>query len=199
MPIGLMDIKGQYRRSCRTGSKRPCSTCCAAAACILGPNVKAFEEEAAAYLGTTGAVGVANGTDGLTIALRAARHRRGRRGHHHAVHLLRHRRGHRPGRRHARCSSTSTPTRSTSTPPRIEAAITPRTKAIMPVDLFGLPADADAVARGRQRARPDGRRRRLPGLRRHLQRPPRRPPRRPRRLQLLPHQEPGRATATAAW
>ncbi len=30
-------------------------------------------------------------------------------------------------------------------PARIEAAVTPRTKAIMPVDLFGLPADADAV------------------------------------------------------
>ena len=38
---------------------------------ILGPQVSAFEEEFAAYCGTRHAVGVANGTDALTIALRA--------------------------------------------------------------------------------------------------------------------------------
>src|SRR3954466_2557930 len=38
---------------------------------ILGPNVEAFETEFAAYCGATHAVGVANGTDALTIALRA--------------------------------------------------------------------------------------------------------------------------------
>jgi dTDP-4-amino-4,6-dideoxygalactose transaminase len=38
---------------------------------ILGPNVAAFEQELAAYCGVRHAVGVANGTDALTIALRA--------------------------------------------------------------------------------------------------------------------------------
>jgi dTDP-3-amino-3,4,6-trideoxy-alpha-D-glucose transaminase len=38
---------------------------------ILGPEVQAFEQEFAAYCGTAHAVGVANGTDALTIALRA--------------------------------------------------------------------------------------------------------------------------------
>ncbi len=38
---------------------------------ILGPEVRAFEAEWAAYLGAGHAVGVANGTDALTIALRA--------------------------------------------------------------------------------------------------------------------------------
>ncbi|WCB91412.1 dTDP-3-amino-3,4,6-trideoxy-alpha-D-glucose transaminase [Baekduia alba] len=38
---------------------------------ILGPEVDAFETELAAYLGANHAVGVANGTDALTIALRA--------------------------------------------------------------------------------------------------------------------------------
>ncbi|MCW3010242.1 MAG: DegT/DnrJ/EryC1/StrS family aminotransferase [Solirubrobacterales bacterium] len=38
---------------------------------ILGPNVEAFEHEWAAYTGTTHAVGVANGTEAITIALRA--------------------------------------------------------------------------------------------------------------------------------
>lgn len=39
---------------------------------ILGPEVAAFENEFAAWLGVTGAVGVANGTDALELALRAA-------------------------------------------------------------------------------------------------------------------------------
>jgi len=38
---------------------------------ILGPEVKAFEQEFAAYLGARHAIGVANGTDALTLALRA--------------------------------------------------------------------------------------------------------------------------------
>src|ERR1700689_4273983 len=38
---------------------------------ILGPEVSAFEDEFAAYCGTRHAVGVANGTDAITIALRA--------------------------------------------------------------------------------------------------------------------------------
>jgi dTDP-4-amino-4,6-dideoxygalactose transaminase len=38
---------------------------------ILGPEVKAFEEEVAAYLGVREAVGVANGTDALVLALEA--------------------------------------------------------------------------------------------------------------------------------
>jgi dTDP-4-amino-4,6-dideoxygalactose transaminase len=38
---------------------------------ILGPEVSAFEEEFAAYCGSRHAVGVANGTDAITIALRA--------------------------------------------------------------------------------------------------------------------------------
>jgi dTDP-3-amino-3,4,6-trideoxy-alpha-D-glucose transaminase len=38
---------------------------------ILGPEVSAFEDELAAYCGAEHAVGVANGTDAITIALRA--------------------------------------------------------------------------------------------------------------------------------
>ena len=38
---------------------------------ILGPEVAAFETEFAAYLGARHAVGVANGTDAITLALRA--------------------------------------------------------------------------------------------------------------------------------
>jgi dTDP-3-amino-3,4,6-trideoxy-alpha-D-glucose transaminase len=38
---------------------------------VLGPNVAAFEDEFADYCGAAHAVGVANGTDAITIALRA--------------------------------------------------------------------------------------------------------------------------------
>jgi len=38
---------------------------------VLGPEVEAFEAEFAAYLGARHCIGVANGTDALTIALRA--------------------------------------------------------------------------------------------------------------------------------
>ena len=38
---------------------------------ILGPNVAAFEEEFAAYCGAGHAIGVGNGTDAITLALRA--------------------------------------------------------------------------------------------------------------------------------
>src|SRR5678816_2229636 len=38
---------------------------------ILGPNVTAFEDEAAAYLGVPRTVSVANGTDALVLALDA--------------------------------------------------------------------------------------------------------------------------------
>ena len=38
---------------------------------ILGPEVKAFEAEFAEYCGTSHGIGVANGTDAITIALRA--------------------------------------------------------------------------------------------------------------------------------
>src|SRR5918997_1030647 len=38
---------------------------------ILGPEVEAFERELAAYLGAAHAIGVANGTEAITVALRA--------------------------------------------------------------------------------------------------------------------------------
>src|SRR5947208_9335695 len=38
---------------------------------ILGPEVRAFEEEAAAYLGVPETIGVANGTDAISLVLSA--------------------------------------------------------------------------------------------------------------------------------
>jgi dTDP-3-amino-3,4,6-trideoxy-alpha-D-glucose transaminase len=103
---------------------------------ILGPEVAAFEEEFAAYLGVRHCVGVANGTDALAIALRSL--------------------GVEPGDEVVMPSFTFYATAEAAadvgavpvfcdidpdtacvTAETVRAVITPRTKAIVPVHLFG--------------------------------------------------------------
>jgi dTDP-3-amino-3,4,6-trideoxy-alpha-D-glucose transaminase len=103
---------------------------------ILGPEVAAFERELAAYAGVAHGVGVANGTDAITIALRAM--------------------GVGPGDEVVVPSFTFyasaeaiAPTGATPafcdidpatycvTADTVRAALTPRTKAVIAVDLFG--------------------------------------------------------------
>jgi dTDP-3-amino-3,4,6-trideoxy-alpha-D-glucose transaminase len=103
---------------------------------ILGPEVEAFEEEFARYLGVRHCVGVANGTDALTIALKAAGVGPGDEvvlpsftfyATAEAALVL--------GAQPAYCDidpRTFNVTRET-----VEAAMTPRTRAIVPVHLFG--------------------------------------------------------------
>src|SRR5215212_4148782 len=103
---------------------------------ILGPEVDAFEEEFARYVGVRHCVGVANGTDALTIALKAVGVGPGDEfvlpsftfyATAEAALVL--------GARPAYCDidpDTFNMTRNTVT-----AAMTPRTKAIVPVHLFG--------------------------------------------------------------
>ena len=56
---------------CWTRSPSASGRCSSSGRYILGPEVEAFEAEFAAYLGVRHCVGVANGTEALTIALRA--------------------------------------------------------------------------------------------------------------------------------
>ena len=113
---------------------------------ILGPEVQAFERELASFLGVRHAIGVANGTDALTIALRAL--------------------GVRPGDEVIVPSFTFYATaeavvsvggrpvfcdvdRATRnvTARTVEAVMTPRTAAIVAVDLFGCPAPVPDLRR----------------------------------------------------
>ena len=111
---------------------------------ILGPEVEAFEAEYAAYCQAKHAIGVANGLDALHLALRAM--------------------GVGPGDEVivpsntyiatwlavSQCGAVPVPVEPVEAtynidPARIEAAITPRTKVILPVHLYGQPADLDPI------------------------------------------------------
>mgnify|MGYP003346607059 CR=1 FL=1 len=69
MRIPMVDLAGQYRELKPTLEPMMAATL-DAAQYILGPNVQAFEKEAAAYLGVKHAITCANGTDALALALR---------------------------------------------------------------------------------------------------------------------------------
>ena len=70
MPIPHVDVKAQYAPLLDELKER-LSAVLDSGRFILGPEVRAFEEEAARYPGAREAVGVANGTDALVLVLEA--------------------------------------------------------------------------------------------------------------------------------
>ncbi len=70
MKVPLLDLKRQYQ-SIKPELDAAILNVLNHAQFILGPEVKQFEEKAAAYCGAKHAVGVASGTDALLLALRA--------------------------------------------------------------------------------------------------------------------------------
>ena len=69
-PIPLVDVKAQYAPLV-DDLKEAFARALESGRFIFGPEVEAFEREAAAYLGVPRTLGVANGTDALVLALEA--------------------------------------------------------------------------------------------------------------------------------
>ena len=142
-PIQMVDLVGQYLKikdEVDAAQRRVLES----AAFINGPEVKEFEKELAAYLGVKHVIGCANGTDALQIAMMAL--------------------GLKPGDEIITCSFTFVATVEVVAllgitpvfadvlpgtfnidPADIKRKITPRTKAIVPVHLFGQTADMEAI------------------------------------------------------
>jgi len=103
---------------------------------ILGPEVQAFERELADYCGTSHGVGVANGTDAITIALRAMGVRPGDEVVVPSFSFYASAEAIPPtGARPVFCDID--PATYCVTAETVKAALTPRTKAVVAVHLFG--------------------------------------------------------------
>ena len=143
MSIPVWDYRREYEAE-RDDVLAAVDRVCRSGRLILGESVKAFEQEFAADCGVRHGVGVNSGTDALTLALRALDLR--------------------PGDEVITTSNTAIPTVSAivsagGTPrfvdiepdtylmdlSRLEAAVTPRTRCIIPVHLFGQCVDMDGV------------------------------------------------------
>lgn len=111
---------------------------------ILGPEVEAFEAEFAAFCGARHGVGVANGLDALELCLRAFDVGPGDEvivpaNTYIATWLAVSAVGATP------VPVEPDPRTHNIDPARIAAAITPRTRALLPVHLYGQPADMDPI------------------------------------------------------
>ncbi len=111
---------------------------------VLGPEVEAFEAEFAAAMGGRHAVGVGTGTDAIALTLRALGIGAGDEvittplsAAYSALAIMM--AGARP------VFVDVDPARLTIDPAQIEAAIGPRTRAILPVHLYGQPTDMAAI------------------------------------------------------
>ena len=111
---------------------------------ILGPHVRAFEQEIADYCGVSHAIGVNSGTDALHLALRAQSIGEGDEVITTPFTFI--------GTTEAICMAGAKPTFVDIDPhtynidaSQIEQAITPQTRAILPVHLYGQPCDMDRI------------------------------------------------------
>ena len=111
---------------------------------ILGPEVRAFEQELAAYLGARHVAGVANGTDALVLALRALGVGPGDEvivpsfTFYASAEAIPH-----TGARPVFCDVD--PDTACVTAETVRAALTPRTKAVIAVHLFGNVAPIEEI------------------------------------------------------
>ncbi len=141
--IPMVNLKAQYaeiKDEIERGLAETIDNC----SFILGPNVQAFEKEAADYLGVKHAIGCASGTDALHLALLAEGIGAGDEVITSAFTFI------------ATAEAIKyvgakpvfvdiDPQTFNITPENIEKAITANTKAVMPVHLFGQPVNLPAI------------------------------------------------------
>ena len=144
MKIDLVDVKAQYAPLI-PALKQAFADVLESGQFVFGPNVSAFETEAAEYLGVPETVGVANGTDALVLVLDALEIGRGDEVICPAFTFYA------TAEAIARREATPVfadidPVSLNLDPDDVERKITARTKAIMPVHLFGRPAPLDELA-----------------------------------------------------
>jgi UDP-2-acetamido-2-deoxy-ribo-hexuluronate aminotransferase len=139
----MVDLKGQYDKI-KSEIDAAISGVLDTTAFIKGPDVSSFEAEMATFLGVKHVIGCANGTDALQIAMMALPLQPGDEvispdftfiATNEVVALL----GLKP------VLVDVDPETFTIDPEKIRQAITPRTKAIVPVHLFGQCADMAAI------------------------------------------------------
>ncbi len=141
--IPFVDLATQYR-SIQSDIDAAMAAVLSRGDFILGQDVRLFEQEFAAYCGTSHCLGVASGTDALRLALQACGIGRGDEvittAHTFIATTL------------AIMEAGATPVLVDCDPEyglidvtKIAGAITPRTKAILPVHLYGQPADMDPI------------------------------------------------------
>jgi len=140
--IPFVDLKAQYR-AIESDVQRAVMNVMETTAFILGPDVAAFEAEFARFIGLPHCTGVESGTAALKVALEALGVGRG-------DEVLM------PANTYIACAFAASQLGAIPTfvdmrddylidVDQIEAAITPRTKVIMPVHLYGQVADIEAI------------------------------------------------------
>jgi dTDP-4-amino-4,6-dideoxygalactose transaminase len=143
VPIPLTDVRAQYAPLLAELKER-IGRVLESGRFILGPEVEAFEEEAASFLGAGEAIGVANGTDALVLVLDACGVGPGDEVicpsftfYATAESIVR--RGATP------VFADIDPTTLNLDPADVAAKLTDRTKAVIPVHLFGRPFDVASL------------------------------------------------------
>jgi len=144
MHMPLVDLKAQYT-SIKTEIDQAIADVIESGQFVSGYEVKTFEKEVSAYLGVKYAVGVASGTDALHLALLACGIGLGDEVITTPFTFIA------TAETITRCGATPVfvdidPTTHNIDPDKIKSKINQRTKAILPVHLYGQPAEMDTVS-----------------------------------------------------
>jgi dTDP-4-amino-4,6-dideoxygalactose transaminase len=141
--VPLIDLKSQHK-SIAAEIDAAIKNICENTAFILSDEMKAFESEFAAYCGAKHGIGVANGTEALFLALKALGIGQGDEVIVPANTFI----ATAAAVSHAGATPVFVdvdPETYCIDPAKVQAAITSRTKAIIPVHLYGHPADMDEI------------------------------------------------------